>query len=189
MFQRRSQRPIRVRRGSSRVACRTTAPSSDRPHGAEFDDAKRLLIEAIAPLHEENRPGAVELDEDGDEDEQRRRARSAPARRTQDRTARFCTTSARDSGMRVNCRLASGPTLAKLDLVELVQDLLGAEMDFDRQRQEGLGAALDDFGRRPRQQTDRWHRGRGCARWRPLRQDRDRARRAALRRPRWRERE
>ena len=40
----------------------------------------------------------------------------------------------------------------QLDLVEFVQDLLGAEMDFDRQRQEGLGAAVDDLGRRPRQQ-------------------------------------
>ena len=42
--------------------------------------------------------------------------------------------------------------LGEFDLVEFVQDLLGAEMDFDRQRQESFGAALDDLGRRPRQQ-------------------------------------
>ncbi len=44
------------------------------------------------------------------------------------------------------------PDLGEFDLVEFVQDLLGAEMDFDRQRQESLGAALDGLGRRPRQQ-------------------------------------
>ena len=42
--------------------------------------------------------------------------------------------------------------LAKFDFLEFVQDLLGAEMDFDRQREERLGAAIDDLGRRPRQQ-------------------------------------
>ena len=40
----------------------------------------------------------------------------------------------------------------QLHLVEFVQDLFGAEVDFHRQRQESLGAALDDVGRRPRQQ-------------------------------------
>ena len=34
---------------------------------------KWLLVETVAPLQEEDRPRAVELDERGDEDEQRRR--------------------------------------------------------------------------------------------------------------------
>jgi len=46
---------------------------------------KWLLVETVAPLQEEDRPRAVELDERGDEDEQRR-PKAAPPRRTPDRT-------------------------------------------------------------------------------------------------------
>jgi hypothetical protein len=35
-------------------------------------DAKRLLVEAVAALHKENRPRAIELDENGDENKERR---------------------------------------------------------------------------------------------------------------------
>ena len=78
---------------------------------------------------------------------------SAAAAKTRSNT-RFCTISRRDSGRRVSCRLASGPSVDEFDFVELVQDLLGPEMNFDRQRQEGLGAAIDGLGRRPRQQHE-----------------------------------
>jgi len=44
-----------------------------RAHGAELDDAERLLVEAVAALHEEHRTRAVDPDEDGEEDEERRR--------------------------------------------------------------------------------------------------------------------
>ena len=42
----------------------------------------------------------------------------------------------------------------ELYLFELVQDLLGADVDLDRQRHERLGAALDGLGLRPRQQQE-----------------------------------
>jgi hypothetical protein len=41
--------------------------------------------------------------------------------------------------------------LGELDFVEFVQDLLGSQMQLDRERQESLGAAIDDLGRRLRQ--------------------------------------
>ena len=125
----------------------------ERAHGAKFDDAERLLIEAVAALHEENRAGTVEPDQRGDGEEHRRernerdrrgdqveqplagdlRARQRPARQLQ-------------AGHRAEFR--------ELDLFELVQDLLGADVDLDRQRHEGLGAALDGLGLRPRQQQE-----------------------------------
>ena len=42
----------------------------------------------------------------------------------------------------------------ELGFLEFVQNLLGPEMDFDRQRNEGLGAAIDRLGRRPGQQHE-----------------------------------
>src|ERR1700739_1163453 len=69
MFQRRSQRPMRGRRGPLRRARGDDGAVFLRVHGAEFDDAKRLLIEAITALDEEDRPRTVELDKDGDGDE------------------------------------------------------------------------------------------------------------------------
>ena len=71
--------------------------------------------------------------------------------------------------------------LGQLDVLEFVQDLLGSEMNRDREREKGLGAAFDGLGRGPgHQQKDRIGLER-CARRRPLRRGRDRAlaRRAA----------
>ncbi len=59
--------------------------------------------------------------------------------------------SVRVSGRRVSCHRTE---LRELDLFELVQDLLGADVDLDRQRHERLGAAFDGFGLRPRQQQE-----------------------------------
>ena len=62
--------------GQARISGRGLANDGaviKRAHAAKLDDAKWLLVEAVAPLREEDRSGAVELDEYGYEDEQRRR--------------------------------------------------------------------------------------------------------------------
>src|SRR5262249_55667 len=48
-------------------------PVLERAHGAKLDDAKRLLVETVTPLHEEDRAWAVEFDQDSDQDQKRRR--------------------------------------------------------------------------------------------------------------------
>ena len=53
---------------------------------------------------------------------------SAAAAKTRSNN-RFCKISKRDSGRRVSCRARDRPERGEFDLVELVQDLLGAEMD------------------------------------------------------------
>ena len=151
MFQRRSQPPMR---GEPRIVAgrlRNDGAVVERAHGAEFDDAERLLVEAVAALHEEDRSRAVELDENGDDDEQRRQREQAERRADQIEHAllhHFDACQRQPGQLQARQRA----DLGELDLVEFVQDLFGAKMDLHRQRQEGLGAALDDLGRRPRQQ-------------------------------------
>jgi hypothetical protein len=75
MFQRRSQRPMP---GQSRIVAprlRHDSAVFERAHGAKLDDAERLLVEPVAALHEENRARTVELDQDGDHDDERRKRR------------------------------------------------------------------------------------------------------------------
>jgi hypothetical protein len=89
----------------------------------------------------------------GDEDEQRRRAEAAPPPPNQIEQPLLDDLEARQRPAR---QLQAGERAERgeLDLVELVQDLLGAEVDLDRKRKEGFGAAFDGFGRRPGQQQE-----------------------------------
>jgi hypothetical protein len=106
-------------------------------------------------LHEEHRTRAVDPDEDGDEDEERRERKEAGRRENEieqpllrDLKTPQRHTRELQAGERVEPR--------QLDGLELVQNLFGPEMNFDRKRQESLGAAFNDLGSGPgHQQEDR----------------------------------
>ena len=71
MFQRRNQRPMP---GQARIVTfRLPAAVIERAHGAKFDDRKRLLVEAIAALHEKDRSRTIEPDQNRDQHKERRR--------------------------------------------------------------------------------------------------------------------
>ncbi len=125
----------------------------ERAHGAEFDDAEWLLIEAVAALHEEYGPWAVETydcrdqqEEWRERDERDRGGDQVEGPLARDLEARQRPARQLQAGYRAEFR--------ELYLFELVQDLLGADVDLDRQRHERLGAALDGLGLRPRQQQE-----------------------------------
>src|ERR1051326_223966 len=52
----------------------------ERAHGAEFEDAERLLVEAKAALQEKHRARAVEPDQHGDDDKERRQRQQPQCR-------------------------------------------------------------------------------------------------------------
>ena len=152
----------------------TTVAVVERRHGAELDDAERLLIEAIAPLQEEQRTPALEADEQGDPDEQRREQHQPPAA-TITSNMRFCIRSNRLSGARVSCRLAIRAVLGDAHIVEAIEDALGAEMDLDRDVEEFLDAAGRSCRSPTRAPRCRPHPAAACARCRSPGADRRRA--------------
>src|SRR5262249_26015828 len=125
----------------------------ERAHGAKLDDAKRLLIEAVTSLHEEDRAWAVELDQDGDQD-QKRRCRDERAGRENEIEDAFLDDLAPRERPARQLQARDRSERRELGLLEFVQDLFGSEMDFDRQRNESLGAAIDRLGRRSGQQHE-----------------------------------
>ena len=155
-------------------ACWITGAVVERAHGAELDDAERLLIEAVAPLHEEDRPRAVELDEDGDQDQERRqRTMRAPAARRDRRaaSAMISRRGQRQAGQlqaRERCRawIAWRPRICA--------EPARARDGFRPAAKEGLGAAIDGLGSRPGHQQEDGVRLEAGGRRRQPRQDRDR---------------
>ena len=135
------------------VARRLPAAVVETAHGAKLDDAERLLVEAVAALYEKDRPPAVELDQDGDEHEQRRRQKQRRRRQSEIEHPLLDDLEARQRATR-DLQAGDRSERREFDFVELVQDLLRAEVNLDRKRKEGLGAAFDGFGRRPGQQHE-----------------------------------
>ena len=82
------KRPTRVTRGSSLVtSLAAVGVGRVRRTSSGICRSRQLVVEAVAPLLEEDGPSAVELDGDRDQQHERRAGRSAPASRRSCRTA------------------------------------------------------------------------------------------------------
>src|SRR5262249_12445036 len=120
-----------------------------RRHGAELDDAERLLVEAVAPLQEENRTRAVQADEQGDPTQCRQKQEHDPG--CDDEVERPLLEDL-ERRQRLPCQLQAGdlPELRYANVVETLENALRTEMDFSRNRQQLLDAAVDRCGIAPR---------------------------------------
>src|SRR5215204_6655868 len=112
------------------------------PHGAEFVDPERLLVEAVALLAEVRGAGAVEADQGRDQEKERQQQHEAERRADDVEQAlrddlEECERRARKTERR-HVR-----DLDDLHLGEAVEDALGAEMDRDRQGHKPVDDALD----------------------------------------------
>jgi hypothetical protein len=125
----------------------------ERAHAAKLDDAEWLLVEAETALHEENRPRTVEFDEQSDKDEKWRRHKERRRGENQIEQPFLDDFAARQRPAR-QLQARERAERGEPGLLEFVQHLFGAEMDLDRKREEGFGAAIDGFGRRPGQQQE-----------------------------------
>jgi hypothetical protein len=128
----------------------------ERRHGAELDDAEFLLVEAVAPLPEEQRAPALEQDRDCYEREQGRERDQHAGRghHVEDALERALAPVERRA-RELQARHAA--VLDDAHIVEAVEDALRPEVDLDRHLEEFLDAAVDRAGLGPwRHDVDRF---------------------------------
>ncbi len=160
---------MRADAGDARIAARRLLDHRaivHRPHGAEFENGKRFLVEAVALLPEYHRPRPFEPDEQSDRGEQRRE-RQQRERGHGDVEHPFFDLLQDAEGTARHRQAADRPDARDLGPLQMAQRTAEAQMHRKRQFRQRRQAGLDEIAARPRQrdkhivgavQSDRRHR-------------------------------